>query len=351
MNIFTLLAAVKDDAHYQWGTVQKPFKATRRGKVYPFKKGDRVGVRLSSDKKSYRLVSEKLPTSFVFTFRLEPRITKLLNNRVNWAPFKGRQGGAKGDGVQDSLIKQQTVSRIPVGINAKAFQKYVLDALMSSGQRPSLALQEKNQSSYWSGLYNLAEDAFRGLAETVSDWYGGSGFTKIKERQIFVHFCTSVFTFDKGRHPVFRGTGLKEDMKIGYSFKLETSKKNFKLQSWTEDVRIAEGFMTEGSNSKTSYLLKSFIPARFMVAHHKHWDLLWKLLKSGVLDSAVDTFLDKIGANLDTPEARVTVKDMKKNLREIWQEICDDGGSHAESEVIVDFNSGFTPQCQVIVHE
>lgn len=81
-----LTALVKDASKYQWGVVKKPFTLLRLGKPFKVTRGMRIGSRLSSNRKFYRLIVEELGETIVFTLPLEPKNSKGLASVVNWGP-------------------------------------------------------------------------------------------------------------------------------------------------------------------------------------------------------------------------------------------------------------------------
>lgn len=353
---FDVEALVKGERHYQWGAVKKPFTIERRGTVLQLKKGDRIGIRLSSSKKFYRVVSEKLGLTKVFTLPLTPQSKAIMEKGVDWSqtvhPTSSKRKAFKGT--------------IPFSVNPEAAAHYAFNLFLSSVKMTSLksTIKKVDKGDLYPGhIVEVLYDFMKPMRQTFSalgNWFDifEQSQTKVLYAE-FPVFCRAVFKPASGVHQVVRWTHIKtpRPLKEEYVFKLDTSRKA-PIQSWSLNE---QGLYDFDDGSK--YLLKGTIPAKLALCSLSSWRTLKSSLKiiRTSLDSLVRTWVSKnLGAEVlaqwtskkffsDVEPQGSMISFIVMSIVDSISETIDHATQHdAEDEVVVDVSTAFKIPCEVI---
>ena len=373
-------ALVKGDRFYQWGTVLKPLKATSRGKVFHFAAGDEVGVLLSSDARSYRFVARKLPISQVFTFPADAKTKNFLTKKVKWKAISNtkRPETVKRKDIEKTFQKNFALTPIPFNHNIKAFAAAIAPSMVKLFDAKGGLTKKGAYNILMPRTWNAGEDPVYTDNRFIQMWYNGE--SSVSEMRKMVAFCRQTFkATGGGTVPMYRGTKLKEDLEVGYAFKLETNRSH-PIQSWSRDVTIAMGFQNGG------YVLRAHIPTKLILITDEFWTFVKADLfkpESAITEELVDHVVRSSGVEpgfLDTPLRAIAtseeIADTNKlyrfdemlsafkptsnstirelfawRIRAVVRGLIDGPlGYTLEHEAIVDFSSGFRPLCEVLLH-
>lgn len=359
-------AAVKGEGHYQIGTVSKQFKATRQGKEYVFRVGTTVGIRLSSGKTHYRLVSREFGFTKVFSTPISKQSRAFFAARVRWNAADSHTN-APGKVNPSALPETQLVAGINEDALIRILVKQILVPLIQHWQKDTktefpIALPSLRPWAYRvASTLSYAESLNLALARWYSNnHYDAGSFHLMRE------FTSRVFTLPAGPVFLYRGTKLKEDLKVGYVFKLETTLKK-RFQSWSRSVKAIQ---SEFGSAPGAYILRGRIPSKIMVVSDQHWDQLFTLLDSksfhqklaGAIPKQLPTplyqfFLTTV--SVASPHLKIgeLAKFRTKQLLALAEALTKDTLAWAispveeymnEKEVIVDFTSKFKPACEIV---